>query len=72
MSPVLRRFEVGDYVYYRNTTARTSLEATARPDIYRVIEARPSGVLVLEAAAVAGSVSSSTLAPDPSNVLGRG
>ena len=48
MSPVLRRFEVGDYVYYRNTTARTSLEATARPDIYRVIEARPSGVLVLE------------------------
>ena len=46
--PKVRKFEVGDYVYYRNTTARTSLDAVARPEILRVSEVRPSGVVELE------------------------
>lgn len=46
--PKVRKFEIGDYVYYRNTTARTSLEAQARPEILRVADVRQSGVLELE------------------------
>ncbi|PNW79026.1 hypothetical protein CHLRE_09g398141v5 [Chlamydomonas reinhardtii] len=46
--PKIRRFEVGDYVYYRNTSERTALDAQARPDILRVTELRPSGVVILE------------------------
>ena len=46
--PILRRFSVGDFVYHRNTSARTSLEAKARPDILRVAEVKATGVLVLE------------------------
>ncbi|PNH10576.1 Retrovirus-related Pol polyprotein from transposon [Tetrabaena socialis] len=46
--PRLRRFEMGDYVYYRNTSARTSLDAQARPQVLRVVEVRPTGVLLLE------------------------
>ncbi|GIL83832.1 hypothetical protein Vretifemale_12544, partial [Volvox reticuliferus] len=46
--PRLRRFDIGDYVYYRNTTARTTLDPQARPEILRVTEVRPTGVLVLE------------------------
>ncbi|EFJ48675.1 hypothetical protein VOLCADRAFT_117582 [Volvox carteri f. nagariensis] len=36
--PRLRRFEMGDYVYYRNTSARASLDPHAKPDILRVTE----------------------------------
>ncbi|GIL73012.1 hypothetical protein Vretifemale_3250, partial [Volvox reticuliferus] len=46
--PRMRRFEAGDYVYYRNTTGRTALEPQARPEILRVVEVRPTGVLQLE------------------------
>ncbi|GLC48757.1 hypothetical protein PLESTB_000133500 [Pleodorina starrii] len=46
--PTLRKVDIGDYVYYRNTTARSSLKADARPEILRVVETRPSGVVVLE------------------------
>ncbi|GLC55390.1 hypothetical protein PLESTB_000982200 [Pleodorina starrii] len=46
--PKLREFDVGDYVYYRNTSSRTTLDPPAQPTILRVIEVRPSGVLVLE------------------------
>ena len=46
--PVLHRFNVGDYVYYRNTTGKTSLDAQAKPEILRVAEVRPGGVLMLE------------------------
>ncbi|GIM10776.1 hypothetical protein Vretimale_14349 [Volvox reticuliferus] len=48
MLPRMRRFEMGDYVYYRNTTGRTALEPQARPEILRVVEVRPTGVLQLE------------------------
>ncbi|GIL88000.1 hypothetical protein Vretimale_6366 [Volvox reticuliferus] len=48
MLPRMRRFEVGDYVYYRNTTGRTALEPEARPEILRVVEVRPTGVLQLQ------------------------
>ncbi|GIL88909.1 hypothetical protein Vretifemale_16735, partial [Volvox reticuliferus] len=34
--------------YYRNTTARTTLDPQTRPEILRVTEVRPTGVLVLE------------------------
>ena len=46
--PILRRFNPGDYVYHRNNGARSGLDAKAKPDIYRVMESKPSGVLVLE------------------------
>jgi hypothetical protein len=46
--PKLREFDVGDYVYYRNTSSRTTLDPPAQPTILRVIEVRPSGILVLE------------------------
>ncbi|GIL49142.1 hypothetical protein Vafri_5618 [Volvox africanus] len=48
MLPCMRRFEIGDYVYYRNTSARTALDPEAKPEILRVVEVRPTGVLVLE------------------------
>ena len=46
--PKLREFEVGDYVYYRNTSSRTTLDPPAQPTILRVIAVHQSGVLVLE------------------------
>ena len=46
--PKIRKLEVGDYVYYRNTSERTALEAQSRPDILRVCDLRQSGVVVLE------------------------
>ena len=50
--PKILRFEVGDYVYVRRNTssgkAPSSLEALARPEILRIREVRPSGVLVLQ------------------------
>ncbi|GIL88644.1 hypothetical protein Vretifemale_16561, partial [Volvox reticuliferus] len=48
MLPRMRRFELGDYVYYKNTTGRTALDSEARPEILRVTEVRNTGVLVLE------------------------
>ena len=46
--PKVREFEVGDYVYHRNTTSQTTLDPAAKPTILRVIEVRPTGVLVLQ------------------------
>lgn len=46
--PLLRRFNVGDYVYHRNNGARNSLEAKAKSQIYRAMEIRPTAVIVLE------------------------
>ncbi|GIL61968.1 hypothetical protein Vafri_16218 [Volvox africanus] len=46
--PRMRRFEIGDYVYYRNTSARTALDPEAKPEILRMVEVRPTGVMVLE------------------------
>ena len=50
--PKILRFETGDYVYVRRNTASgkapSSLEALARPEILRIKEVRPSGVLVLQ------------------------
>jgi len=46
--PLLRRFNQGDYVYHRSTSARTSLDPKAKPEILRVTEVKPSGVIVLE------------------------
>ena len=48
LDPALRKVDIGDYVYYRNATSTSSLEANARPEILRVVETRPSGVVVLE------------------------
>ncbi|PNH01098.1 Retrovirus-related Pol polyprotein from transposon [Tetrabaena socialis] len=48
LTPRLRRFELGDYVYYRNTTSRTSLDAKAKPQVLRDAEVHPTGVLLLE------------------------
>jgi hypothetical protein len=49
--PKIRRFEVGDYVYTKSAVDRaapSSLRALANPEVLRVREVRPSGVLVLE------------------------
>lgn len=44
--PVLRCFNVGDYVYYRNNGARTSLDGKAKPKVYYVMEVNPTGEIV--------------------------
>ena len=49
--PKLRRFEVGDFVYTKSTVDRTppsGLRALANPEVLKVREVRPTGVLVLE------------------------
>lgn len=46
--PSSRKFEVDDFVYHRDSSARTSLDAKVKPDIYRVGEVKSSGVLVLQ------------------------
>lgn len=46
--PVLRRFNVGDYMYHHNNGALTSLDAKVKPKIYHVAGVKPTGVLVLE------------------------
>jgi hypothetical protein len=46
--PRLRRFEVGDYAYYRPTTTHAALDVPTALVILRVIEVRASGVIVLE------------------------
>ncbi len=43
--PRIRRFEIGDYVYYRNTSKESGSKP---PVILRVVEVRPSGVLMLQ------------------------
>lgn len=45
---MLRRFNKGDYVYQGNKDARTSLDTKAKPKIYRVLEVKPTGVIMLE------------------------
>jgi hypothetical protein len=42
------KFVVGDFVYVRRRTVVNSLQPEARPGILRVVEVRPSGVLVLQ------------------------
>ena len=44
--PKLRKFEVGDFVYVRRTH-QTGLDLPTKPEVLRVTEVRPSGVLVL-------------------------
>jgi len=42
------KFVVGDFVYLRRRTVVNSLQPEARPGILRIVEVRPSGVLVLQ------------------------
>jgi hypothetical protein len=46
--PPSPRFEAGDFVYTRQQQRNSSLQPRARPAIYRVLEVRPSGVLLLQ------------------------
>ena len=45
--PKLRKFERGDYVYVRLGSTRTSLDPPVEQYIYRVIEAKSNGTLIL-------------------------
>lgn len=45
--PRLRRFEVGDFVWVKRAQ-KSTLDIRARPLILRVLEVRPSGVLLLQ------------------------
>ena len=40
-------FKVGHYVYLRRGTTRNTLQMPTQPEIYRIIELRPSGVALL-------------------------
>lgn len=49
--PKVRRFEIGDYVYVKRRSADVivpTLDMPARPEILRIIEIRPKGVLILQ------------------------
>ena len=46
--PSLFKFHVGDYVYVRRQNVSNTLMSTARPGIFRCLEVRESGVLVLQ------------------------
>ena len=48
--PKIRRFEVGDFVYTKRDASDIipGLEMKARPEILRIIEIRPDGVLILQ------------------------
>jgi transposase InsO family protein len=46
--PSLFKFNVGDYVYVRRQNASNTLMSEARPGIFRCLEVRDSGVLVLQ------------------------
>ena len=50
--PKIKRFEVGDYVYTSHKTPDgkppSNLQMLARPEVLRILEVRPSGVLVLQ------------------------
>ena len=45
--PVRHRFAVGDFVYVRRRTVVNSLQSEAKPGIYRIVELRLSGVVVV-------------------------
>ena len=44
----LRNFEVGDYVYLRRRQLDSTLQLLAKPEIFRVKEVFPNGVVVLQ------------------------
>jgi transposase InsO family protein len=46
--PSLFKFNVGDYVYVRRRNVSNTLMSEARPGIFRCLEVRDSGVLVLQ------------------------
>jgi hypothetical protein len=45
--PKLRKFEPGDYVYLRRANSTHTLQIPARQPIYRVVEMRPTGVVII-------------------------
>jgi hypothetical protein len=45
--PKLRKFEAGDFVYLRQGSNTNTLMPKAKQNIYRVVEVRPSGNLIL-------------------------
>ena len=47
-SPKLRRFEVGDFVYTKRRNVSNTLQVSSHPEILRVLEVRPEGVLILQ------------------------
>jgi hypothetical protein len=47
-TPALRRFQPGDFVYVRHISSNSTLQIHARPEIFRVVELRPSGAVVLQ------------------------
>jgi hypothetical protein len=46
--PKQHRFEVGDFVYTNQVNTANALQPRARPAIYRIVEVRPSGRLILQ------------------------
>jgi hypothetical protein len=45
--PKLRKFEPGDYVYLRRANSAHTLQIPARQPIFRVVEMRPTGVVII-------------------------
>jgi transposase InsO family protein len=48
VKPKLRQFKAGDFVYRRRQQLQSTLQVKYRPEIYKVVEVRPSGVIVLQ------------------------
>jgi hypothetical protein len=46
--PKLRKFQIGDFVYRQRRDKSNTLETNARPEIYRIVDIRKSGVLILQ------------------------
>ena len=46
--PRLRKFAVGDFVYMRRPNALNTLQIPAKQLILRIVEARPTGIMVLQ------------------------
>ena len=46
--PKKHRFEVGDFVYTHQANTANALQPRAKPAIYRIVEVRPSGRLMLQ------------------------
>jgi hypothetical protein len=46
--PKQHRFEVGDFVYTHQSNIANALQPKAKPAIYRIVEVRPSGRLILQ------------------------